>query len=241
MHLERTDAGFRTTRWTLLGRLSDPVQRAAAMDTLVRTYWPAVYASLRRSGRPREDAAELTQAFFSEVVLGRALLNTADPTRGRLRSLILTALNRFAVDQHRRRTADPARNGPALADLDLEEAIFGAAPASDPDAAFDRRWALVLFNQALERTERHFRESGKARNWEAFAARIVGPALGSCEPLPLARIAQEQGFANAADAAAAVQTVKKRVMAVLQELVAQTTDDPGAAHAEFSHILALLA
>ncbi len=240
MQLERTHAGFATTRWTLLARLhgADSAERAAAQDTIFRTYWPPVYASLRRMGKERDEASELTQSFFADVVLGRSLLESAEQTRGKLRSLILVALKRFTVDQHRRKGAGPQRSARPALDLDREEAILCARPDPDPDAAFDRRWALALFNQSLQRCETHFRHAGKARNWDAFSLRIIRPAMGNCPPVPLARVAEELGFATPADAAAAVQTVKKRVLAVLRDVVAETADD--SADAEYQRVVELL-
>jgi hypothetical protein len=240
---DQTHLGFQTTRWTLLGRLrcDEPRERTAALDLIVRLYWPAVYSSLRASGRPREEAAELTQAFFADVVLGRGLLAEADQSRGRLRTLLLTALKRFTIDHHRRSAADPARGAPSLCELEREEAIFAATGGTDPDMAFERRWALALLNQALERGERHFRLVGKSRNWEAFAARVIVPAVGNCPAPPLASVAGDLGFATPADAAAAIQTVKKRILTMLRQLVAETLGDPAEADLEYARIAQLLA
>jgi hypothetical protein len=173
--------------------------------------------------------------------LGRQLLLHADQARGRLRTLILTALKNFTVDQHRRAGARADPGVVTLSDLDAEETIFAPPPNADPDAAFDRRWALAQLHEALARGEAHFRASNKARSWEAFAARIVAPAIGTCPPVPLARVAQELGFANSADAAAAVQTVKKRVLAILRELAAEVTENAADAEAEYERVVALLA
>src|ERR1041384_7929473 len=73
--LERTNAAFGTTRWTLLERLCDGTeqQRREAMNEVIVAYWPPVYAAVRRMGRGREEAAEVTQAFFADVMLERAL------------------------------------------------------------------------------------------------------------------------------------------------------------------------
>ncbi len=58
-----------------------------------------VYAHVRRRGNSRHDAEDLTQSFFAGLLDGR-LLATASPDRGRFRSYILMALDRFLVNQY---------------------------------------------------------------------------------------------------------------------------------------------
>jgi len=222
VELERTDARFETTRWTLIDDLAgdDDARRAAAREMLAECYWPAVYAWLRRSGRDRGQAAELTQAFFAEVVLARGLFERAERDRGRLRTLVLTALQRFLVDHHRRACARRDGMTISLEQIEHEESI--AAPARDAESAFDRRWALSLLEAALRRCEDHYRSCGRARHWALFEAREVRPALGEMTAPHLADLAHEHGFATPADAASAVQVVKARAMAILREVVGET-------------------
>lgn len=102
-----THARFVTTDLSLLAAIADGSgpRRDRALDALVQRIWPRVYAAARRLGRDPEAAAELTQGFFADVVLGRNLLAHADADRGRLRWLLLRALKHYAVDRHRRRAA----------------------------------------------------------------------------------------------------------------------------------------
>ena len=65
--------GFVSTRWNVLvaaaGNMDgpgDPPARAAWED-LYRTYCHPVYAFIRRRGRGRADAQNLTQSFFSFI------------------------------------------------------------------------------------------------------------------------------------------------------------------------------
>jgi RNA polymerase sigma-70 factor (ECF subfamily) len=144
------------------------------------------------------------------------------------------------VDLHRRQLVRSSAAAVALSDLDHEEQILATLKEADPDSAFERRWAMTVLDEALQRTERHFRSSGRDRNWEAFAARVVGPALGNCPPVPLIDLAQRLGFATPADAAAAVQAVRKRATLHLREIAAETADHPEEQEDEFLRVLALL-
>src|SRR5689334_18689682 len=99
MTTNNTGAWFHTTTWGLvLSARADP----GALELLLRAYWSPVYAFIRHKGYSQHDAADLTQEFLSEVVLGRNLLVKADPARGRFRAFVKSALRNFLIDQHRR-------------------------------------------------------------------------------------------------------------------------------------------
>ena len=40
----------------------------AALENLCQTYWPPLYAYVRRRGNSPEDAQDLTQAFFAHLL-----------------------------------------------------------------------------------------------------------------------------------------------------------------------------
>jgi DNA-directed RNA polymerase specialized sigma24 family protein len=235
--LEQTYDRFRTTRWTEIRALGegDEEERREAMEALIARYWPAVYAHLRARGQGREPAAELTQAFFAEVILDRDLFAKARPGRGKLRTLLLTALKRFRIDQHRRRAARGAEITIPMGALHMEDARLGSTRPGD-DRVFERRWAMGLFEEALRRCENHFHESGRAAHWDLFEARVLRPAISGNEPGPLSEMPQARGFASAALAAAAVQVVKRRAMALLREVVAETVDYPADVEAELAQV-----
>jgi len=235
--LEHTYDRFRTTRWTEIRALGEggEEQRREALEALILRYWPAVYAHLRAAGQDRDAAAELTQAFFADVILDRDLFSKARPGRGKLRTLLLTALNRFRIDRHRRAAARGAEITIPLEALHLEDARLGRA-ARDGEQVFERRWAMGLFEEALRRCESHFRESGRAAHWELFEARILRSAISGNEPGPLGEMPEAMGFASPALAAAAVQVVKRRAMALLREVVAETVDNPADVEAELADV-----
>jgi len=235
--LEQTYERFRTTRWTEIRALGEggEDQRRAALEALVTRYWPAVYAHLRARGQDRESAAELTQAFFAEVVLHRDLFTKAAPGRGKLRTLLLTALNRFRVDRRRRAVARGAEVTIPIEALHAEEARLGRPPDA-VDHIFERRWALGLFEEALRRCEAHFRDSGRAAHWDLCEARILRPAISGNEPGPLSEMPEAMGFASPALAAAAVQVVKRRAMGLLREVVAETVNEEEDVEAELAEV-----
>ena len=241
MHLERTQAGFEATPWTLLGALheGDESARRSAMGVLIESYWPPVYAYLRRSGRSREESAELAQGFFAGVVLQRLLFESADRDRGRLRSLLLLSLKRYVVDQHRRAVARGVDARVPMDRIGREERMLATDESSTVEEAFDRRWALVVLHEALRRAEAHFVGTGRARHWRAFDARVLRPATIMAEAPNMATLAGELGFNTPGDAASAVFVVKKRVLAIMNEVIAETVG-PDELEQERAYVLSLL-
>ncbi|HRQ72783.1 MAG TPA: hypothetical protein PLU35_07130 [Phycisphaerales bacterium] len=235
------EAGFETTRWSLVVRLRcGEDERRAALEELARVYRPAVYGYLRRRGLPPDEADEATQDFFVSVVFSRGLVERADQDKGRLRTLILTALQRHETDRHRRRMA---RGGPHRS-LDAsrhEEAMLASELPDDPVQAFERRWATAQVEEAMRRCEAHFRAIDKPGHWALFESRYVRPAISPCRAPPTAEVSDRFGFRSPADANAAVQTVKKRYLAILREVVAETTCDEAQADNEYESLLSMLA
>ena len=95
-------ARFTTTRWSIVSSCSDSAsdeeKAQAAIAELCKIYWRPVFAFICRQGHSVPDAQDLTQEFFAKVLKGR-LLQSADRNRGRFRSLLHTALQRFLRDQ----------------------------------------------------------------------------------------------------------------------------------------------
>ncbi|MCC6229773.1 MAG: sigma-70 family RNA polymerase sigma factor [Phycisphaerales bacterium] len=232
--MEQTGASFVTTCWTLIDRVrsGDENTRRAAAEECARLYWPPVYACARRLTRTRDEALDLTQAFFADVVLTRGLFDRADQAAGSARSLVRAALKRFATDQWRR---GQARGQGLLVSGEAIEREESLARDEDPGTAFDRRWALAMFEESMRRCEAHFQNTGRGQHWRLFETRVVRESL-----VPLSEAAATHGFESAALAAAAVQTVKRRLDAILREVVAETAGDQREATSEFEQVVSML-
>jgi DNA-directed RNA polymerase specialized sigma24 family protein len=238
--LEQTNACFMTTQWTVIQGLSSQIdsESRSAADKAAKMYWPPVYACARRLVQSREEATDLTQGFFADVVLGRHLFENANANKGRLRSLILTALKRYATDQWRRTSARGGGRNFSLNALDREDSL---GIEGDSDCAFDRRWALSLFDEALRRCEAHFSTESKIRHWRIFEARVLQPAMRNTSVRPLAADSDACGFRSSAEGAAAVQTVKRRFAAIFREVISETITDKESLEGEYCVIRSLLA
>src|SRR5260370_38567227 len=105
---------FPVTRWSVIDAVKsqDPAEQARALDTLFAAYWKPVYKYVRlRWNRPAEDAQDLTQGFFAEL-LERDLLANYDPAKSRLRTYVRLCIDSFVMNQekaaHRRKRGGAA-------------------------------------------------------------------------------------------------------------------------------------
>ncbi len=241
MQLTQTHARFEETSYTLIGALQDDTLAESAASELVRVYWPPVYAYLRRSGKNRDSASELTQAFFSDVICGRKLLQSADPNKGNVRNLILTALKRYLIDNHRKEMTRGKGRLISFDSLAAEDQVSDIAEQEyNPSQAYNHRWAMAQLDEAMRRCESHFCSSGRERHWKAFSNRVYHPSVNNTTPTALKLLAPRLGFPSPADTAAAVQLVKRRSISFLREVIAESTAQPTDADAEYELIIKLL-
>jgi Asp-tRNA(Asn)/Glu-tRNA(Gln) amidotransferase A subunit family amidase len=87
------------TNWDLIRDAagSTPTSQAS-LEEVARRSWPAIYAFIRASGRSPDDATELTQGFICDVFLSRHLLEKADQSRGRFRTLVMGSVRNYLAD-----------------------------------------------------------------------------------------------------------------------------------------------
>ena len=136
---------FPTTRWSLLAQATihgDAMQREALAE-FYRRYREPVVSYLRRH-QPEARADDLSQEFFLHLI-ENSTLQRADPLRGRFRSFLLGALNRFLARTRVHEAA--AKRGSGEAALSLDALTLGAGEPVVPAAvaeAFDRDWARSL-------------------------------------------------------------------------------------------------
>jgi len=210
-------APFATTPWSLIERLGEesPQRVREAQEQLSRIYWPCIFGFVRGRVGGADEAEELTQRFFVEVVLGRRLFSGAERREGvRLRSRIFTALRNFLVDQHRRGEAAKA-------------AMEHAAPTADKgreEDEFFRDWCRDLVNETLRRCEHHYQSRGKPCHWSLYHECIIAPRTRLTQRPPMAEAAVRHQFESAAAASAALQTVGRLFQSVLREVIAETVE-----------------
>jgi RNA polymerase sigma factor (sigma-70 family) len=206
------------------GHLSDAAAAADALAELCQIYWPPLYSYLRRRGHDAEDAQDLTQGFFMHL-LERHDVRKADAARGRFRGFLLTALKRYAINEHERAAAARRGGRHVRLSLDFEEAertyALDRRDDETPDRVFDRKWAGIAIERALQRLRDEGHDAGKA----AVTDRLL-PYLTDAGALPSYRdVAGSLGLTEGA-VKVAVHRLRQRFGAILRLEVGETVLAP---------------
>ena len=224
---------FATTHWSVVlsaGR-NDTTRARDALAGLCQTYWPALHAYVRRRGFSPQDAEDLTQEFFARL-LEHNWIARADAQKGRFRSFLLTALNRFLAGEWDKSRARKRGGGQAPVSLD-SEAAASEAPA---DLAYDRHWALALLERTMARLRGEFARAGKAREFGHLKAFLTSDR----KEISYAEAAAATGLSEGA-ARVAVHRLRKRYRELFREEIARTVAEPGEVDDELRHLIAVLA
>lgn len=210
------------TDWSMIVAASDGDE--SAWDRLARQYWPAIYAYIRSSGRSVSEASDLTQGFLCDVVLGRNLLDAADPSRGRFRTLLLTALKNYLVERHRHATRQ-RRQPQGGRTVELDPTRMRTAEMSDhrtPEQAFDEIWVSSLIRSAIEQTRTACNAEGLETHWVVFEERVIRPMLEGRPATAYDALVERLDLVDVAQAQNMMITIKRRFARVMRAAVAST-------------------
>ena len=217
---------FRTTHWSLIenARSSDPDANRLLIGVLLQRYWKPVYCYLRRKGYGNEQAKDLTQGFFHEVVLGRHLIDKADPAKGRFRSFLLIALDRYLANVHRAESAQKRIPRSKLVPLDVVEPreLPSVVSSMSAEAVYDYVWVSTLLEQVMEQVKTECCGDGMIQHWNVFRDRVLMPILQQSSPPSLQEICTRHGVAGERQASNMIVTMKRRLQAVLADHLRET-------------------
>ena len=240
-------AQFTTTRWSIVLSCadvgSDDAEAQAALAELCKIYWRPVFAFICRQGHSVPDAQDLTQDFFARVLKGR-LLQSADRSKGRFRSLLLKALQRFLQDEVDKRSA--RKRGGDLRFVSWDD-WMAEAPSrlsipqweSDnwsPERIFDVRWAATVVERALRRLGDECEKRGRRRVFDVLSS-CLSAEREDVSYATFARILslEETTVKNL------VHRLRDRYRNLLREEVAQTVGEANQIDDELRYLCAALA
>jgi RNA polymerase sigma-70 factor (ECF subfamily) len=227
------DGFFATTRWTMVRDAG--ASAADALESLCGAYWFPIYAYVRRHGFSKEDAEDLTQAFFAKLLERRDFAGL-NQENGRFRSFLLAALKHFLSNERDR--AGRLKRGGNITHFSLDwqsaDAQFQIADGGQvsPDAAYDREWAVALLERVVVRLGGEFSADGKA---ERFARMKPFLTMGKGE-IPYAKAAADLSMDEGA-LRVAVHRLRKRYRELLREEIAHTLSDPAMVEEEMKVLL----
>jgi len=231
---------FLTTHWSMLEGIKKRGDKERGLiGLLLERYWKPVYCYLRRKGYDNEQAKDLTQGFFHEVVLNRDLIDRADPSKGSFRSLLLYALNHYVVDEQRKDSAQKRIPRDKLVRLDITDppALPEIVDELGPEETFNYSWKSDLLERALSEVKESYIKQGMETHWHVFRDRLLQPLLDNQQPLPLKQICRQYSIENEATASHMLETVKRRFQSVLRKQVRQTVLTDQVVEEELKEIL----
>jgi RNA polymerase sigma-70 factor (ECF subfamily) len=246
-HDDYTDIGgveqnFLTTHWTLIeGIKSEANKDKALVGLLLDRYWKSVYCYLRRKGHDNEQAKDLTQDFFHEVVLNRNMVQRAEQCKGRFRSFLLHALNQYLIDRVREREALKRAPREKLVSLDMLDpaAVPETVPHLGPEDSFNYAWKTALLDRVLSGVENVCRKQGMEIHWKVFHDRVVKPILDNVEAPSLKDICTRYAIEDEIKASNMIVTAKRRFQSELRKHIRNTVLSENLVDEELSEILKL--
>jgi len=241
MPADSLSSDFPSTSWTLIQKVQKGSEQEAtqALDEICRSYWYAIYAYARRYGFRAEDAEDLTQVFFQNLVSYESL-QAVTQERGKLRNFMLAMLKRIISKQLRHDAADK-RGGSKAATLSFEEfdaeARYSMEPSDgrDPDALFDQAWARDVLASAETKLRADY---AMADNVETFEQLREFLPLGD-NATPYAEAAKKLGVTEAT-LRLLIHRMRKRYGKLVEQAIAHTVSDADQIKAELAHLMSVI-
>jgi len=217
---------FATTHWTvvLAAREGSSQQADMALEELCRSYWYPLYVFVRRQTPTREDAEDLTQAFFARF-LQKNYLAAISSERGRFRAFLLAALKHFLANEWDRANRQKRGGGATLVSLDWQDADtrYQIDPPDNlsPDKLYDRAWAVTMLEKVIARLRDENTNEGKA----GLFGQLKPFLMVGKSAIPYAQVADSLKLTEGA-VRVAVHRLRVRYRELLRDEVRQTISDP---------------
>jgi RNA polymerase sigma-70 factor (ECF subfamily) len=236
---EHGGAAFTTTHWSVvLEAQGESPAAQEALEKLCRMYWRPIFAFLRRQGIPPEEAEDITQGFFAEL-LERRSLSAVRKEKGRLRSFLLGGLKYFLANEERRAMA--AKRGKGQRPIPLEELRAGeriekeTADPMTPDQIYERRWALTVLERVLSRLKDEYHDAGNAALFESLKELLPDEPGSPSQAETAARLGMTENAIRQA-----FYRFRQRYQSLLREEIAHTVATPADIEDELRHLIAVL-
>ena len=238
-----TGGAFLTTHWSLIEDVKQqPNHDYALIGLLLQRYWKPVYCYLRHKGYGNEEAKDLTQGFFHDIVLNLNLFGRADQSKGRFRSFLLFALNQYIMNEKRRETAQKNIPKHKLVSLDAIEppVLPQTVIESNPEDSYNYAWVSALLDQVLSNVKNACCKQGMETHWNIFSERVIQPMLNNTTPASLTDICRKYGIDSEKKASNMIITVKRRFQGALKQYIRSTVSSENYMADELEEILKFL-
>lgn len=228
-----------TTQWSQVLAARDGRGPAArqALEGLCQTYWQPLYAFLRHLGCDPDEASDLTQGYFAEL-MDKHFLAAVDADRGRFRSFLFASIRNYFLN-HRQRSKALKRGGNrTVLSLDFEaaERAYSLEPVDEmtPEDVFERRWAATVISRGAARLEREEVAQGKPHQFEHLRSYLTGENSETTYRESAQILGMTEGAVKVA-----VHRLRKRYGRCLRAELAETVADPADIDSELKHLLSV--
>jgi RNA polymerase sigma factor (sigma-70 family) len=199
-------------------------------------YWPPLYSFARRLGLGSEDALDLTQGYFT-LLIEKDYLADVRLREGRFRAFLLTSFRHFLSNERDRARAIKRGGGRIALSIDPEEAaeryVHQPIDKLNPEAVFERAWALTVLERAMSRLRQEFAETGRMADFEQLEGYLTGSQPSATYQDTAERLESTEGAVKKM-----VHRLRRRYGQLLREEIAATVVDRGEIDSELRHLLA---
>ncbi len=232
---------FATTSWStvLAAREASTIESREALEALCRTYWYPLYAFVRRQGFDAEEARDLTQGYFAQL-LEKGYLDDYDPKRGRFRIFLQASVKNF-LSKERAKERSWKRGGRAdivSLDDDQIEGRYRVEPADrlTPEQLYERRWALTVLEEARGRLRQERIDAGRELEFNKLEGFLTGQQGAQAR---YKEIAAE--LATTEDAVkTALHRLRRRFGELLRDVIGTTVSSRDEIDDELKHLLTVI-
>ena len=234
---------FPTTRWSLVARAgqNDTEARREALEQILVRYLPALRAHLTcGKGLEPGTADGLAHGFGARKRPDKDLIAGAEQDLGKFRTFLLTALNRFMINQFRDERAKKRAPCDGVV-LGVSDPTWLAQTEASPSVAFDVAWARSIVTEAVRRMRAECQESNRMDLWGVFECRVLGPALEGSDPVDYEQLARRFGFQSPTQASNVLVTAKRMYARTLRLVVGEYARSSGEIESEIGELREILA
>ena len=220
-------------------RENDSDVRRASLSELCEIYWYPLYAYLRRKGHSTSDSADYVQGFFVELI-DKDFLDAVSPDKGRFRWFLMSAIGRFIGKQVEKSNAKKRGGDRTLFSLNVDDAeqryLLEPVDGWSAEKLFDRRWALAVLQQALEKLVAQQTGKGKLDLYFALQPTLSGVPMTMEQ---YNEIGERFKIPSGAVKVAALR-LRQKYRDHIREIVAQTVTESERVGEELDELLAAL-
>ena len=230
---------FTTTHWSVvLEAQSESPAAQEALEKLCHIYWRPIYSFVQRQGIAPEEAEDVTQAFFVDLLEHKSL-TAVRKEKGRFRSYLLGALKYFLADERRRAMALKRGKGQRL--IPLEELSANERTEMEPadpvtaEQIYERRWASTMLERVLGLLKNEYVAAGNAALFESLKQLLPDEPGSPSQATVASQLSMTENAVRQA-----FHRFRQRYQLLLREEIAHTVATPGDIEDELRHLIAVV-